>query len=164
MILYGDLLAVALVISAFLALHFENVTYAVISFGIMFVVLSGFYFSLNAPFAAVFQLVVAVGTVAVFFLAGEMLTLKKASRQGFGNKILGVIIALGLAVPSIVFHLEVNTLMQPNTLSFPYALWKFRALDVVAQGVVILTLALGAVLVLKERRNQKIQKKQVKGG
>lgn len=149
-----DALAVMLVVSAFLALHLENVTYAVVSFGVMFTVLSVLYFSLNAPFAAVFQLVVAVGTIAVFFLAGEMLTPKRRIPQRLWSKIVGVIIAVGLSVPSILLDFETNALMNLHDLSFASALWEFRALDVIAQGVVILILALGVVMILKERKKQ----------
>lgn len=151
---YEDLFAVAFVVSAFLALHLENVTYAVISFGAMFTVLSALYFSLNAPFAAVFQLVIAVGTIAVFFLAGEMLKPKRQIPQKFQSKILGIIVAVGLSVPSILLDFEADALMKPYSLSFSSALWEFRALDVIAQGVVILTLALGVLIVLKERKKE----------
>jgi len=151
---YESILAIALVVSAFLALHFENVIYAIISFGAMFVVLSAFYFSLNAQFAAVFQLVVAVGTIAVFFLAGEMLTPKREAPQKLRSKILGIIVALGLSIPPIILDFETDTLMKIHRISFPSALWGFRALDVIAQGVVILTLALGVATVLKERKKR----------
>lgn len=154
MFLYEDAFAVALVVSAFLALHLENVAYAVISFGVMFTALSALYFSLGGPFAAVFQLVVAVGTIAVFFLAGEMLAPKRGTRQKSGSKILGVIIAFGLAVPSVLLDFEASTSMKTHDLSFSSALWEFRALDVIGQGVVVLALALGVVMVLKERKNQ----------
>ncbi len=143
-----------LVVSAYLALHLENVKYAVISFGIMFTVLSALYFSLNASFAAVFQLVIAVGTIAVFFLAGEMLTPKRRMLQKLRSQILGIIIAVCLSVPSILLDLEVTTFTELHDLSFFSALWEFRALDVVAQGIVVLTLALGVIMVLKERKKR----------
>lgn len=151
---YEDAFAVALVVSAFLALHLRSVAYAVISFGVMFTVLSALYFTLGAPFAAVFQLVVAVGTIAVFFLAGEMLTPERETRQKLGSKILGVVIACGLSVPSILLDFEATTSMKTHYLPFSSALWEFRALDVIGQGVVVLALALGVVMVLKERRKQ----------
>jgi len=151
---YEDAFAVALVVSAFLALHLRNVAYAVISFGVMFTALSALYFSLGGPFAAVFQLVVAVGTIAVFFLAGEMLTPKRETPQKLDNKILGVIIAFGLSFPSILLDFEPSGSMKTHNLPFSSALWEFRALDVIGQGVVVLALALGVVMVLKERKNQ----------
>ena len=154
MFLYEEILAVALVVSAFLAVHFEDTTHAVISFGAMFTVLSALYFALNTPFAALFQLVIAVGTIAVFFLAGEMLTPKKESRQKLRNVVLGVVIAVALSLPAILLDLQADALMNPHNLSFFSALWEYRALDVIAQGVVILVLALGVATVLKERRKE----------
>jgi len=151
---YEDPFAVALVVSAFLALHLRNVAYAVVSFGVMFTALSALYFTLGAPFAAVFQLVVAVGTTAVFFLAGEMLTPRRETPQKLNNTILGVIIAFGLSVPSILLDFEAATTMNTHDLPFSSALWEFRALDVIGQGVVVLALALGVVMVLKERRKE----------
>jgi NADH:ubiquinone oxidoreductase subunit 6 (subunit J) len=156
MLQYGDLFAIVLVISAFLAIHFEDVTHAIISFSAMCVLLSALYFSLDAQFAAVFQLMLAAGTIAVFFLAGEMLSSKKSKTQELRSKVLGVIVALGLSVPSVIFSLEKGMPVWFHDLSFPSALWEFRALDVIAQGIVILTLAVGAIMVLKE------QKKRVK--
>lgn len=151
---YDEIIAIVLVVSAFLAVHLESATYAVISFGAMFTVLSALYFSLNTPFAAVFQLIIGVGTVAVFFLAGEMLTPKRKQSQGMKKIILGAIIAGGLSIPSILLDLELDGPMKSYNQSFSSALWEFRALDVIAQGVVILTLALGVAMVLKERRKE----------
>jgi len=149
---YEEILGVALVVSAFLAVHLENTTHAVISFGATFMVLSALYFALNTPFAALFQLIIAVGTIAVFFLAGEMLTPKTKSHQKLRNRVLGVIVAVALSLPAILLDLQADTLINPHNLSFSSALWEFRALDVIAQGVVILVLALGVATVLKERR------------
>jgi NADH:ubiquinone oxidoreductase subunit 6 (subunit J) len=154
MLQYGDLFAIVLVISALLAIHFENVTHAIISFGIMFAVLSALYFSLNAQFAAVFQLMLAAGTIAVFFLAGEMLSSKKSKTQELRSKVLGAIVALGLSVPSFIFSIEKGMPVWSHELSFPSALWEYRALDVIAQGVVILMLAIGAIMVLKEQKKR----------
>jgi NADH:ubiquinone oxidoreductase subunit 6 (subunit J) len=152
MFLLEALLAVALVVSAFLALHLEKPTSAIISFAAMFTVLSMLYFILNVPFAAVFQLVVAVGTIAVFFLAGEMLSPKKIASQKLKNIILTICFAISLSVPSLLLDLNVETFTILTYFSFSSALWEFRAIDILAQGVVIITLALGIVAVLKERK------------
>ena len=149
---YEDLITVLLVASAFLAVHMDDTTHSVISFGFMFAVLSTLYFALGAYFAAVFQIVVAVGTIAVFFLAGEMLTSKRRTKGGRVRKPLEFTAAVLLSIPALISKFEFNTLMKPQGLSFQRALWEFRALDVVAQGVVVLTLALGVVMVLRERR------------
>ncbi len=149
---YLDALALILLVTAFLAIHFKNAFYSIISFGAMFVSLSAFYFGLNAQFAAVFQLVVAVGTIAVFFLVSEVFTSEKDEDETVKDRILGVIIALTLSIPSFIIDLKENhLLLSPRGLSFPYAMWRLRVLDVIAQGVVALTLALGIMIILKRR-------------
>lgn len=154
MIICDIIFTVALIVSAFLALHLEETIHAVISFGVMFAILSAFYFNLGAPFAAVFQLAVAVGTIAVLFLAGEMFSPKRRTSQKLRKNILGVIAALMLSVPPIVLSLGSDTSMKPNVSSFSFALWGLRPLDVVAQGVVVLTLALGVVMVMKTTKEE----------
>ena len=151
MSLFDVAFAVALVISAFLALHIDETIYAIISFAAALTLLSGLYFLMNSPFAAVFQLVIAVGAIAVFFLAGEMLTPKRGSPQKMRDKIIGLLIAFILAVPPIVSDLRIEAFSKSHDLSFASALWELRALDVIAQSIVILTLALGIVMVLRGR-------------
>jgi len=146
--MYDEIFAVALVVSAFLAMHIEETIYAVISFGVTLTLLSGLYFLMNAPFAAVFQLIVAVGAIAVFFLAGEMLTPKKRSSQKMKDKIIGLLIAAVLAVPPVILELRIEVFSRPYDLAFASALWELRVLDVIAQSVIILMLALGIVMIL----------------
>jgi len=154
MTMYETIFAAALIISAFLALHLEERIYAVISFAAALTLLSGLYFLMNAPFAAVFQLIVAVGAVAVFFLASEMLSPEKKSPQKMRDKILGFLIASILAAVPILVDLNVKAFSKSYSLSFASALWEYRALDVIAQSIVVLTLALGIVMVLRERRRK----------
>ena len=151
MFMYEAAFAAALVISAFLALHIDETIYAIISFGAALTLLSGLYFLMNAPFAGVFQIIIAVGAVAVFFLAGEMLTPKKGSPQKMRDKIIGLLVASILAVLPIISDLHVEAFSKSHDLSFASALWEFRALDVIAQSIVILMLALGIVMVLGGR-------------
>ena len=80
-----------------------------------------------------------------------MLTSKKGSPQKIRDKIIGLLIASVLAVPPIISNLHVEAFSKASGLSFSSALWEFRALDVIAQSVVILMLALGIVMVLKGR-------------
>ena len=44
---------------------------------------------------------------------------------------------------------------QSVDLSLSSALWDLRAIDVLAQGLVVLTAALGVVILLKEERRRK---------
>jgi len=145
------LLVVGLVVSAFLAVYLDEAIHAVLSLAVMNVILSVFYFSLNTPFAAVFQLTMGIGTVAVLFLAAEMLT-TKVGAQTLRHRLLGLIIGVLLSVPSILAVGHEITVISPYQFQFSTALWELRAIDVIAQGLVILTVAIGIAIILKEKR------------
>ncbi len=153
MISYDIPITVALIVSAFLSIHLDENIHAVASFGAMMVLLSGLYFALGALFAAVFQLAIGVGTIAVFFLAGEMLSSKKRSKQSVKNKISGVIIATVLSIPSIILTVTPPIQTAPSSISFSEALWRLRGLDLTAQAFVILVISLGVSIILKRRRS-----------
>jgi len=154
MFAYDDLFVLVVVVSAFMALHLENATHAAISFAVALTAISALYFDLNAPFAAIFQLVVGAGTIAIFFLASEMFAQKGGKMQSLGSKVVGAILAIGISIPSIVLDIGNIAFVKSNGLSFSSALWESRAIDVIGQGVVILTLAIGAVMVLKKSRKE----------
>jgi NADH:ubiquinone oxidoreductase subunit 6 (subunit J) len=150
--MFDVLLVIGLVVSAFFAIHFDEAIYAVLSLAIMNIILSIFYFSLGTFFAAVFQLAMGIGTVAVLFLAGEMLTKGVDVAQTFKQRILGLVIGILLSIPSILAVGRKIAVASSFSVQFSTALWELRAIDVIAQGLVILTVALGIALVLKEKR------------
>lgn len=149
--LHEAILAIALTASAFFAIYFEEATYAVASFGIMLILLSALYFSLNAPFAAVFQLAIGVGTIAVLFLTGEMLTRKTEKTKTLKKRLLGLGAAILLSIPSIITTGGMGMTPSPRNLSFFTALWEIRAPDVMAQGLVVLIVAIGVAMILKRK-------------
>ena len=67
-------LAISMVTSAVFAICLKEAMASVLSLSSMMILLSLLYFSLNAPFAAIFQLALGTGTAAVFLLAGDTLT------------------------------------------------------------------------------------------
>jgi len=147
-------LAIGLVTSAVFAIYLKETVASVLSLGSMLVLLSLLYFSLNAPFAAIFQLALGIGTVAVFLLAGDTLTKKSDEKTSSKTKILGLFAAVILSIPVIVGTVATQTLTREINLSLSSALWDLRAIDVLAQGIVVLTLALGVVFLLKEERGR----------
>jgi NADH:ubiquinone oxidoreductase subunit 6 (subunit J) len=151
MLIYESVFAAALVVSAFLALHIDETVYAVISFGTALTLLSALYFFMDAPFAAIFQLLLAVGALAVFLLAGEMLTPKSRSPQRKRENLAGLLVAVALAAIPVLSDLHIEVPNRSSRISFAQALWELRALDVIAQSIVILTLALGILTILKRR-------------
>ena len=147
-------LAIGLVTSAVFAIYLKETVASVLSLGSMLVLLSLLYFSLDAPFAAIFQLALGIGTVAVFLLAGDTLTKKSDEKTSSKTKILGLFAAVILSIPVIVGTVATQTLTQSFDVSLSSALWDLRAIDVLAQGLVVLTVALGVVFLLKGERRR----------
>ncbi len=149
-----ELLAVALVVSAFLAVYLDDAVYSVASLtGTL--ILTAVLYSLNdATFAAVFQLAIGVGTLAVLFLSGEMLSEKPRGKKLLKNALLAVATALLLSGPSIFLSVGVIPTSVSSEVSFPEALWNLRAIDAVLQGLVIMTVASGIVIVLYGRKEE----------
>jgi multisubunit Na+/H+ antiporter MnhB subunit len=147
-------LAIGLVTSAVFAIYLKETVASVLSLGSMLVLLSLLYFSLNAPFAAIFQLALGIGSVAIFLLAGDTLTKKSDEKTSSKTKILGLFAAVILSIPVIVGTVATQTLTREINLSLSSALWDLRAIDVLAQGIVVLTVALGVVFLLKEERRR----------
>jgi len=58
-----------------------------------------------------------------------------------------------LAVPAFLLSIPTPS-MSTSNVSFEQALWEFSACDVVLQGLVILTVALGISIVLHERKKR----------
>lgn len=71
-----------MVLATFLALltvELKKILYAVISFSGMCITIGALFWILNAPYVAVFQLLIYAGAVVTIFLAAIMLTSKKES-------------------------------------------------------------------------------------
>lgn len=65
------------VIFALLAVEEKRILYAVMSFSGMCITIGALFWILNAPYVAVFQLLVYAGAVVTIFLAAIMLTSQK---------------------------------------------------------------------------------------
>jgi len=148
-------LAIGMVTSAVFAIYLKETVASVLSLSTMMILLSLLYFNLNAPFVAIFQLGLGTGTAAIFLLAGDTLTKKSDAKTSTKTKFVGLIASALLSVPVIVGTVATQTLTRSFDLSLSSALWDLRAIDVLAQGLVILTAALGVVLLLKEERRRK---------
>jgi NADH-quinone oxidoreductase subunit J len=66
---------------AFLAVEIRNILYAVIVFSGMCITIGALFWVLNAPYVAVFQVLIYAGAVVTIFLAAIMLTSKKESMK-----------------------------------------------------------------------------------
>jgi multisubunit Na+/H+ antiporter MnhB subunit len=149
------ILAICMVTSAVFAIYLKETVASVLSLSTMMILLSLLYFNLNAPFAAVFQLALGTGTAAVFLLAGDTLTKKSGEKTSSKTILIGLVASAILSVPVVVGIVATQPLSSSVDLSLSGALWDLRAIDILAQGLVVLTAALGVVLLLNEKRRRK---------
>ena len=148
-------LAIGMVTSAVFAIYLKETVSSVLSLSTMMILLSLLYFSLNAPFAAIFQLSLGTGTAAIFLLAGDSLTKKSDTKTTTKTIFMGLIVSAILSVPVVVGTVATQTFTSSLDLSLSSALWDLRAIDVLAQGLVVLMAALGVAILLKEERRRK---------
>jgi NADH:ubiquinone oxidoreductase subunit 6 (subunit J) len=145
-----EIISVGLVISACLAIFLEEAVYSVVALAAMFFLTSILYALSGAVFVAVFHFAVGAGTLAILFLSGEMLSEKPAKAS---QKTLLGLVAVGvlLSLPAVFLSISSQTVVFSG-ISFEEALWDLRAVDVVLQGFVIMTVALGIAIILHEKR------------
>jgi NADH:ubiquinone oxidoreductase subunit 6 (subunit J) len=153
--LLETVLAIGMVTSAVFAIYLKETVSSVLSLSTMMILLSLLYFSLGAIFAAIFQLALGSGTAAIFLLAGDSLTKRGTSKTSIKMIFGGLIVSAVLSIPVIVGTVMTQSVVQSVQVSLSSALWDLRSIDVLAQGLVILTAALGVVLLLKEERRRK---------
>jgi multisubunit Na+/H+ antiporter MnhB subunit len=154
-VLLEAVLAIGMVVSAVFAIYLKETVSSVLSLSTMMILLSLLYFNMNAPFAALFQLALGAGTSAIFLLAGDTLTKKSDEKTSTKTLLVGIVASAVLSIPILVGTIATQPFTQSAEFSLSAALWDLRAVDVLAQGLVILTAALGVVLLLKEKRRQK---------
>jgi NADH:ubiquinone oxidoreductase subunit 6 (subunit J) len=149
-----EILAIALVVSALLAVILDDAVYSVASLAITLMLVAILYSLNDASFAAVFQLGISIGTLAVLFLSGETLSEKTNQRKPLRKAFLATIVAILLSVPSLLISVGAPSSSISSDVSFPEALWNLRAIDIVLQGLVILTVALGIAIVLRTKKDR----------
>ncbi|MBN1785314.1 MAG: hypothetical protein JW815_06210 [Candidatus Bathyarchaeota archaeon] len=148
------ILAIGMVISAVFAIYLKETVSSVLSLSTMMILLSLLYFNMNAPFAAIFQLALGAGTSAIFLLAGDSLTKRSNEKTSKKTLLMVLVISAFLSVPLLVGTVVPQSFIQTAEFSLSIALWDLRAIDVLAQGLVVLTAALGVVILLKEERRR----------
>jgi len=151
-----EIVGVGLLISACLAIFLDEAVYAVAALAGTFILTALLYALSGATFVAIFQFAMAIGTIAILFLSGEMLSEKTLKKTKPTTLVAVVGLGAVLSLPAIFLSVS-----SPNSIvsdvTFGDALWNLRAFDVVLQGLVILTLALGIGIVLfhRKRNSQK---------
>jgi NADH:ubiquinone oxidoreductase subunit 6 (subunit J) len=147
-----EVLSAGLIISACLAIFLDEAVYSVAALAGAFFFTALLYALSGAPFVAIFQFAVGVGTLAILFLSGEMLSEKPTKKTSLKSTLTVLVAGAVLSLPAIFLSVSGPTGISTE-VSFGEALWNLRALDVVLQGLVIMTVALGIAIVLYERKN-----------
>jgi NADH:ubiquinone oxidoreductase subunit 6 (subunit J) len=147
-----EVLSAGLVITACLAIFLDEAVYSVVALAGTFLFTALLYASNGAVIVGVFQFAVGAGTLAILFLSGEMLSERQLKKTNPRN-LLTVVIA-GALLSLLPIFLSIST---PETsaanVSFGETLWNLRAGDVVLQGLVIMTVAMGVAIILYEKRS-----------
>ena len=147
-----EVLSAGLIISACLAIFLDEAVYSVAALAGAFFFTALLYVLSGALFVAIFQFAVGVGTLAILFLSGEMLSEKPTKKTSLKSTLTVLVAGALLSLPAIFLSVSGST-GSSTEVSFGEALWDLRALDVVLQGLVIMTVALGIAIVLYERKN-----------
>ncbi|TRO44496.1 hypothetical protein E2P42_01485 [Candidatus Bathyarchaeota archaeon] len=146
-----ELLSAGLVITACLAIFLDEAVYSVVALAGTFLFTSLLYALNGAIFVAVFQFSVGAGTLAVLFLSGEMLSERPLKKTLTKNLFKVVLAGALLSLPPIFLSISTPA-NEVSGVSFGEALWTLRAGDVVLQGLVIMTVALGIAVILYEKK------------
>ena len=147
-----EVLSIGLIISAILAIFLDEMVYSVAALSGTFIFTALLYIINGAVFAAIFQFTVGIGTLAILFLSGEMLS-DKPTKKTSPQKVAALIgIGVVLSLPAIILSVSGST-GATSSVSFGDALWNLRGTDVILQALVILTVATGIAIILYERRS-----------
>ena len=147
-----EILSAGLIISACLALFLDEVEASVAALAGTFIFTAALYVLNGALYAAIFQFAVGVGTLAILFLSGEMLS-DKLTKKTSPLKAGGLVgIGIVLSLPAIFLSLTGTSTATIASSDFGDSLWNVRGMDVILQALVILTVALGIAIILYEKR------------
>jgi NADH:ubiquinone oxidoreductase subunit 6 (subunit J) len=146
-----EVVGAGLLISACLAIFLDEAVYSVAALASTLMLTSLLYALNNAIYVALFQFAVGVGTLAILFLSGEMLSEKPDRKTPRRTTVLVVVMGVILWLPALFLSIPAPGAVG-TTIPFGEALWDLRATDVLLQGLVILSVALGIAIVLYEKK------------
>jgi len=148
-----ELVSIGLVVSACLAIFIDEAIYSVAALAATFVLTSALYALSGAVYVAIFQFAVGIGTLSILFLSGEMLSEKPLNKTKPIKSIWVAVLGAILSLPAIFLSISAPSMVS-STTSLGDALWNYSAVDVVLQGLVILTVAIGIAIVLHESKKK----------
>jgi len=105
--------------TAIISLESKEIVYGAISLALFFLSLAGFYVLLDAPFVAMFQLIVYVGAVAVLIIFTVMLVKREKwiKDEVIGLRYIGAILGLtlGLTLGLILIKTNFESMIASNS-------------------------------------------------
>jgi len=147
-----EILSIGLIVSACLALFLDEAVYSVAALAGTFLFTALLYVLNGAVFVAIFQFAVGVGTLAILFLSGEMLSDKPTKKTSLKSTAALIGVGVVLSLPAIFISVS-GVASSGADVTFGDALWNLNGLDVVLQGLVILMVAVGTAIVLYQKRS-----------
>jgi NADH:ubiquinone oxidoreductase subunit 6 (subunit J) len=152
-----EIVSGGLIISACLAIFFDEAVYSVAALAGTFMLTALLYALSGAYYVAIFQFAVGIGTLSILFLSGEMLSEKPITKTKLSSSVAVGVLGAVLALPAIFISVSTPS-VAANAVSFGDALWNLDAVDVVLQGLVKLTVAMGVTIILYQRKKFPKQK------
>jgi NADH:ubiquinone oxidoreductase subunit 6 (subunit J) len=146
-----EILSIGLIVSACIALFLDEAVYSIAALAGTFLFTALIYVLNGAVFVAIFQFAVGVGTLAILFLSGEMLSDKPTKKTSPKNTVALIGVGIVLSLPAIFFSVS-GSAGEGSDVTFGDALWNLRGVDVILQGLVILMVAFGIAIVLYEKK------------
>lgn len=147
-----EILIIGLIVTALLAINVDDPIYSVISLACVFIITSLLYLMNGAYYAAIFQFVIAIGTLAILFVTAETLDETRIEKKTSKFPIGTIVAALILAIPVIFFTIPVIRIIPEPAGNLPYILWNLRSVDVILQGIIMLVIAIGMIILLKREK------------
>ena len=153
-----EIVSAGLIITACLAIFLDEAIYSIAALAGTFVLTSLLYALSGAVYVAIFQFAVAVGTLSILFLSGEMLSEEPLTKTKPTTMVAVGVLGAVLALPAVFLSFSSSSVVT-STISLGDALWNYDAVDVVLQGLVILIVAVGVGIILSQRKRTKAEKR-----
>ena len=147
-----EFLAVGIIFAAILAINLDDPFYSILSLGGVLIISALLYLVNEAYYASIFQFATGIGTVAVLLVLGETLERGELHKEKKKRPIGTIIAAILLSIPVLFFTIPVIQIIPEPTTGVPFNLWDLRSVDVLLQGLVILVLAIGMIIILRHEK------------
>ncbi|MFQ5819653.1 MAG: NADH-quinone oxidoreductase subunit J [Candidatus Heimdallarchaeota archaeon] len=153
-----------------MALEYHDIVYAAFFFGIMSVIVAGFYLLLDAPFIAMIQMAVYTGAISVLIIFGVLLIRREADKPlepypTAKRTLLGILIAASvvglMALVALQFtwasKIPPGNYEQAKDLgTLAQAIWGDYVLPVELIGLALLTAMVGGIALLRREKIERI--------